>query len=109
MGGPKRRLKKVDAGSILTTLFAVSCFASMEELMAATLIHNAQRESKGQPKRLRYHYFTTGSGGNGPGVLATSFYLIADEVVTYYKGAKMMKPYSDKLSLEKGSATRMFF
>ncbi|KAL6503385.1 hypothetical protein OROGR_025308 [Orobanche gracilis] len=78
-------------------------------LMAATLIHNAQRESKGQPKRLRYHYFTTGSGGNGPGVLATSFYLIADEVVTYYKGAKMMKPYSDKLSLEKGSATRMFF
>ncbi|KAL6503381.1 hypothetical protein OROGR_025304 [Orobanche gracilis] len=156
----RRRLTKAHAGSILTTLFAVSCSASIEDaasldydvdlvvhaagpfeyadsklleaaiesktayvdiadhegfarcpksyknkaiaagvpaitnaeanpgvssLMAATLIHNAQRESKGQPERLRYHYFTAGSGGNGPGVLATSFYLIADEVVTYYK------------------------
>ncbi|KAL6503398.1 hypothetical protein OROGR_025321 [Orobanche gracilis] len=163
----RRRLTKVDAGSILTTLFAVSCSASIEDvasldydnvtylwlrmlypgfqtayvdiadhegfarraksyknkaiaagvpaitnaganpgvssLMAATFIHNAQRESKGQPERLRYHYFTTGSGGNGPGVLATCFYLIADEVVTYYKGAKMMlKPYSDKLSIDFG-------
>ncbi|KAL6503396.1 hypothetical protein OROGR_025319 [Orobanche gracilis] len=51
----------------------------VSSLMAATLIHNAQRESKGQPERLRYHYFTAGSGGIVPGVLATSFYLIADE------------------------------
>ncbi|KAL6503389.1 hypothetical protein OROGR_025312 [Orobanche gracilis] len=183
LGGPKRRrLTKAHAGSILTTLFAVSCSASIEDaasldydvdlvvhaagpfeyadsklleaaiesktacvdiadhegfarcpksyknkaiaagvpaitnaeanpgvssLMAATLIHNAQRESKGQPERLRYHYFTAGSGGNGPGVLATSFYLIADEVVTYYKGAKMMlKPYIDKLNIDFGEGIR---
>ncbi|KAL6503395.1 hypothetical protein OROGR_025318 [Orobanche gracilis] len=37
-------------------------------IMAASFIHNAQRESKGQPQRLRYRYFTTGSGGNCPGV-----------------------------------------
>ncbi|KAL6518994.1 hypothetical protein OROHE_017418 [Orobanche hederae] len=69
----------------------------VSNLMAATLIHNAKRESKGEPERLRYHYFTAGSGGTGPGVLATSFYLIADE------GAKMnLKPYSDKLSIDFG-------
>ncbi|KAL6503372.1 hypothetical protein OROGR_025295 [Orobanche gracilis] len=154
MGGPKRRrLTKVDAGSILTTLFAVSCSASMEDaasldyvklLEAAiesktayvdiadhegfarraksyknkaiaagvpaitnsganpgvrvntTFIHNAQRESKGQPERLRYHYFTAGNGGNGPGVLSTSFYFIADE------SKMMLKPYSDKLSIDFG-------
>ncbi|KAL6503373.1 hypothetical protein OROGR_025296 [Orobanche gracilis] len=152
MGGPKRRrLTKVDAGSILTTLFAVSCSASMEDAASldyvklleaaiesktayvdiadhegfarraksyknkaiaagvpaitnsganpgvrATFINNAQRESKGQPERLRYHYFTAGNGGNGPGVLATSFYLIADE------SKMMLKPYSDKLSIDFG-------
>ncbi|KAL3653335.1 hypothetical protein CASFOL_003016 [Castilleja foliolosa] len=75
----------------------------VSNLMAATLIDKSQRESKGQPERLRYNYFTAGSGGAGPGVLATSFYLIADEAVTYKNGEKInLKPYSNMLNIDFG-------
>ncbi|KAK6164094.1 hypothetical protein DH2020_000958 [Rehmannia glutinosa] len=83
-------------GSSVNTFYLVT-------VMAATLVHNAERESRGQPERLRFHYFTAGSGGTGPGVLATSFYLMADEVVTYHEGSKMkVSPYSDMLRIDFG-------
>ncbi|KAL3653334.1 hypothetical protein CASFOL_003015 [Castilleja foliolosa] len=69
----------------------------LSNLMAATLIHNAQRESKG------YNCFTAGSGGTGPGVLATSFYLLADEAIAYQNGEKInLKPYSNMINIDFG-------
>ncbi|CAA0805844.1 Saccharopine dehydrogenase [Striga hermonthica] len=75
----------------------------VSNLMAATLIHDAQTENRGQPQKLRYNYFTSGSGGTGPGVLSTTFYLLADEAVTYHQGEeKKLKAYSDKRSVSFG-------
>ncbi|KAL3619040.1 hypothetical protein CASFOL_037268 [Castilleja foliolosa] len=78
-------------------------FPSWLNLSGPTLIHNAQHESKGQPERLRYNYFTAGSGGAGPGVFSTSFYLIVDEAVTYKNGKKInLKPYNNMLNIDFG-------
>lgn len=35
---------------------------------------------------LRFYYYTAGSGGAGPTILATSFLLLGEEVVAYNKG-----------------------
>lgn len=34
----------------------------------------------------RFYYYTAGSGGAGPTILATSFLLLGEEVVAYNKG-----------------------
>lgn len=34
----------------------------------------------------RYYYYTAGSGGAGPTILATSFLLLGEEVIAYNKG-----------------------
>lgn len=35
---------------------------------------------------LRFYYYTAGTGGAGPTILATSFLLLGEEVVAYNKG-----------------------
>ena len=42
-----------------------------------------------QPARLRYSYFTAGSGGVGPTILETSMLLAGEEVVAYRDGQKV--------------------
>lgn len=34
----------------------------------------------------RFYYYTAGSGGAGPTILATSFLLLGEEVIAYNKG-----------------------
>lgn len=34
----------------------------------------------------RFYYYTAGTGGAGPTILATSFLLLGEEVVAYNKG-----------------------
>ena len=41
-----------------------------------------------QPARLRYSYYTAGSGGVGPTILETSMLLAGEEVVAYRDGQK---------------------
>lgn len=36
----------------------------------------------------RFYYYTAGSGGAGPTILATSFLLLGEEVVAYNKGQR---------------------
>lgn len=35
---------------------------------------------------IRFSYYTAGTGGAGPTILATSFLLLGEEVVAYSKG-----------------------
>lgn len=58
----------------------------------------------------RFHYFTAGSGGTGPGVLATSFFLMADKAVTYHKGQLPSHHHAYELTIRmKGRFVRLFF
>ncbi|KAG4979332.1 hypothetical protein JHK84_032910 [Glycine max] len=71
-------------------------------VMAAELVR-AANESEDKPERLRFYYYTAGTGGAGPTILATSFLLLGEEVVAYNKGEKIrMRPYSGMLNVDFG-------
>ncbi|KAL4318197.1 hypothetical protein GQ457_18G012520 [Hibiscus cannabinus] len=61
-------------------------YPGVSNVMAAELVRAARSENKGEPERLRFSYYTAGSGGAGPTILATSFLLLGEEVVAYNKG-----------------------
>lgn len=78
-------------------------YPGVSNVMAAELVRVARSESKGEPERLRFYYYTAGSGGAGPTILATSFLLLGEEVVAYNKGEKIkLKPYSGMLNIDFG-------
>ncbi|RDX64415.1 hypothetical protein CR513_57032 [Mucuna pruriens] len=75
-------------------------YPGVSNVMAAELVRIAN-ESKDKPERLsfmliqqlisycgqlRFYYYTAGTGGAGPTILATSFLLLGEEVVAYNKG-----------------------
>ncbi|KAK1576299.1 hypothetical protein Q3G72_012745 [Acer saccharum] len=82
-------------------------YPGVSNVMAAELVRAARSESKGEPKRLRFSYYTAGTGGAGPTILATSFLLLGEEVVAYNKGEKIkLKPYSGMLSVDFGKGIK---
>ncbi|CAA0805827.1 Saccharopine dehydrogenase [Striga hermonthica] len=78
-------------------------YPGVSNVMAAELVRAAKSEGKGEPKRLRFYYYTAGSGGAGPTILSTSFLLLGEEVIAYRQGEKIkLKPYSGMLSIDFG-------
>ncbi|KAL4320068.1 hypothetical protein GQ457_18G012490 [Hibiscus cannabinus] len=78
-------------------------YPGVSNVMAAELVRAARSENKGEPERLRFSYYTAGSGGAGPTILATSFLLLGEEVVAYNKGQKIkLKPYTGMLNVDFG-------
>ncbi|GAB2277048.1 hypothetical protein Dimus_011757 [Dionaea muscipula] len=82
-------------------------YPGVSNVMAAELVRAARDEAKLEPQRLRFSYYTAGSGGAGPTILATSFLLLGEEVVAYNKGEKIkLKPYSGMLQVDFGKGIR---
>ncbi|XP_021772130.1 uncharacterized protein LOC110736263 [Chenopodium quinoa] len=78
-------------------------YPGVSNVMAAELVRAAREEGKGEPERLRFSYYTAGTGGAGPTILSTSFLLLGEEVVAYNKGEKVkLKPYSGMLNVDFG-------
>lgn len=82
-------------------------YPGVSNLMAAELVRLARtsssKETSTEPERLRFSYFTAGSGGAGPTILATSFLLLGEEVIAYRKGKEIRaKPYSGVLDIDFG-------
>ncbi|KAK9274323.1 hypothetical protein L1049_019137 [Liquidambar formosana] len=78
-------------------------YPGVSNVMAAELVRAAKSESKGEPERLRFYYYTAGTGGAGPTILATSFLLLGEEVVAYNKGEMVkLKPYTGMLNIDFG-------
>ncbi|GAA0186346.1 hypothetical protein LIER_33634 [Lithospermum erythrorhizon] len=79
-------------------------YPGVSNVMAAELVRASKRETNSQPERLRFYYYTAGSGGAGPTILATSFLLLGEEVIAYSKGSKTkLKPYSGMLHINFGN------
>nr|ABK41045.1 astaxanthin synthase KC28 [Adonis aestivalis var. palaestina] len=77
-------------------------FPGVSNVIAAELVRSARDENT-EPQRLRFSYFTAGSGGAGPTSLVTSFLLLGEEVVAYSEGEKVeLKPYTGKLNIDFG-------
>ncbi|XP_077252955.1 saccharopine dehydrogenase isoform X2 [Tasmannia lanceolata] len=78
-------------------------YPGVSNVMAAELVRFARSESLGEPERLRFFYYTAGSGGAGPTILATSFLLLGEDVIAYNKGEKIqLRPYSGVLNIDFG-------
>ncbi|KAK9079404.1 hypothetical protein SSX86_001075 [Deinandra increscens subsp. villosa] len=78
-------------------------YPGVSNVMAAELVRVAKIENKGEPERLRFYYYTAGTGGAGPTILATSFLLLGEEVIAYNKGEKIkLRPYSGMVSIDFG-------
>ncbi|KAJ1420648.1 Saccharopine dehydrogenase, NADP binding domain [Sesbania bispinosa] len=80
-------------------------YPGVSNVMAAELVRAAESDNKDKhkPERLRFYYYTAGTGGAGPTILATSFLLLGEEVVAYNKGEKIkLKPYSGMLNIDFG-------
>ncbi|KAM5584656.1 hypothetical protein ABKV19_004163 [Rosa sericea] len=78
-------------------------YPGVSNVMAAELVRVARSENKGKPERLRFFYYTAGTGGAGPTILATSFLLLGEEVVAFNKGEKIkLRPYSGMLKIDFG-------
>ncbi|XP_071709356.1 uncharacterized protein [Rutidosis leptorrhynchoides] len=78
-------------------------YPGVSNVMAAELVRVAKGENKGEPERLRFYYYTAGTGGAGPTILATSFLLLGEEVIAYNKGEKIkLRPYSGMVNIDFG-------
>ncbi|KAL5982573.1 hypothetical protein ACLOJK_016647 [Asimina triloba] len=78
-------------------------YPGVSNVMAAELVRHAANENTGEPEKLRFLYYTAGSGGAGPTILATSFLLLGEDVIAYNKGEKIkLKPYSGMLNIDFG-------
>ncbi|PWA81146.1 saccharopine dehydrogenase [Artemisia annua] len=78
-------------------------YPGVSNVMAAELVRVAKEENKGEPERLRFYYYTAGTGGAGPTILATSFLLLGEEVIAYNKGEKIkLRPYSSMVNIDFG-------
>ncbi|KAK8661088.1 hypothetical protein V6N13_051989 [Hibiscus sabdariffa] len=87
----------------ITAITTGGIYPGVSNVMAAELVRAARSENKGEPERLRFSYYTAGSGGAGPTILATSFLLLGEEVVAYNKGQKIkLKPYTGMLNVDFG-------
>ncbi|XP_066340858.1 uncharacterized protein [Miscanthus floridulus] len=64
-------------------------YPGVSNVMAAELVHAARSEN-GEPERLRFFYYTAGTGGAGPTILATSFLLLGEDVIAYNKGTSSL-------------------
>ena len=69
-------------------------YPGVSNLMAAQLVLlNCEQETT--PAALRYSYYTAGSGGAGPTILATSFLLLGEAALAYKDGVEVsLPPYS---------------
>ncbi|KAG0557205.1 hypothetical protein KC19_11G110300 [Ceratodon purpureus] len=73
-------------------------YPGVSNIMAAELVR-----LNGNPKRIRYSYYTAGSGGAGPTILATSFLLLGEEAIVYVDGKiQKLKPYSARRDVDFG-------
>ncbi|XP_020576622.1 uncharacterized protein LOC110022149 isoform X1 [Phalaenopsis equestris] len=93
--------KAVSAG--VTALTTSGIYPGVSNVMAAELVRLAKSDNIGEPERLRFFYYTAGSGGAGPTILATSFLLLGEDVIAYNKGKEIkLNSYSGMLTVDFG-------
>lgn len=77
-------------------------YPGISNLMAAELVRLCA-DSGDAPERLRFSYFTAGSGGAGPTILATSYLLLGEEALTYQEGKEVyLRPWSARRTVDFG-------
>eukprot|EP00898_Chlorokybus_atmophyticus_P000022 jgi/Chlat1/101/Chrsp1S03205 len=82
-------------------------YPGTSNVMAAEMV-DIGRRSGAEPVSLKYSYYTAGSGGAGPTLLATTFLLCGEQVITYENGEVVWrKPTSDERIVDFGAGLGM--
>ncbi|CAK9253947.1 unnamed protein product [Sphagnum jensenii] len=107
-----RRAKSFHQKAIMMQVPAITTtgiYPGVSNIMAAELVRLNQKSSdngtatSSLPKRIRYSYYTAGSGGAGPTILATSFLLLGEEAIVYQDGKEVrLKAYSGRRDVDFG-------
>ncbi|CAD5315133.1 unnamed protein product [Arabidopsis thaliana] len=104
------RAKSLEAEAIAANIPALTTagiYPGVSNVMAAEMVAAARSEDKGKPEKLRFSYYTAGTGGAGPTILATSFLLLGEEVTAYKQGEKVkLRPYSGMITVDFGKGIR---
>ncbi|RID56894.1 hypothetical protein BRARA_F00310 [Brassica rapa] len=104
------RAKSLQAEALAANVPAITTagiYPGVSNVMAAEMVAAARSEDKGKPEKLRFSYYTAGTGGAGPTILATSFLLLGEEVTAYKQGEKVkLKPYSGMINVDFGKGIR---
>ncbi|KAH9617276.1 hypothetical protein KSS87_009637 [Heliosperma pusillum] len=91
----------------IPAIITAGIYPGVSNVMAAELVRIARDEVETEPERLRFSYYTAGTGGAGPTILSTSFLLLGEEVIAYKKGEKVkLKPYSGMVNVDFGKGIR---
>ncbi|XP_024006164.1 uncharacterized protein LOC18011049 isoform X2 [Eutrema salsugineum] len=104
------RAKSLEAEAVAANIPAITTagiYPGVSNVMAAEMVTAARSEDKGKPEKLRFSYYTAGTGGAGPTILATSFLLLGEEVIAYKQGEKVkLRPYSGMINVDFGKGIR---
>uniref|UniRef100_A0A1J3GD80 Saccharopine dehydrogenase NADP binding domain-containing protein n=2 Tax=Noccaea caerulescens TaxID=107243 RepID=A0A1J3GD80_NOCCA len=104
------RAKSLAAEAVAANVPAITTagiYPGVSNVMAAELVAAARIEDKGTPEKLRFSYYTAGTGGAGPTILATSFLLLGEEVTAYKQGEKVkLRPYTGMINVDFGKGIR---
>lgn len=80
-------------------------FPGVSNVMASEMVKQATAEGRATPERLSFSYFTAGTGGAGPTILATSLLLCGEEALVYKDGAALrLPPVSGRRVIDFGKA-----
>ena len=83
----------------------VSCgvYPGLSNVMASFMCDAGKPFPDAKATKLRFSYFTAGSGGVGATILATSFLLLGEMATTFVEGKRQEKdPYSERAVIEFG-------
>jgi len=90
-----RRSRALSERAMEAKMRAVVCggiFPGVSNLMASELVRTGVAEERGAPSSVSYSYYTAGSGGAGPTILATSLLLCGEDAVVFRDGARLALP-----------------
>ncbi|XP_052620559.1 uncharacterized protein LOC111903843 isoform X2 [Lactuca sativa] len=77
-------------------------YPGVSNVLAAELVRIAKCKNN-EPEQLRFYYYTAGTGGVGPSLLASSILVLGEEAITYSKGNKIKyRSYSGMVNINFG-------
>lgn len=86
--GKKMHDQAVQQG--ISVWISTGIYPGVSNLMAAVAARNAPGRS---PESVRFSYYTAGTGGIGPTVLASTFLILSEDVITYdINGDRLLRP-----------------
>ena len=99
----KATLAKAAQESGIPAVVSCGVYPGLSNVMASYMCDAGSPFPENKPLKLRFSYFTAGSGGVGATILATSVLLLGEKVTQFVEGKRQQKePYAERNVVEFG-------